>query len=74
MSEVIVKLNSDRIKIKGGEYVQDLVRCRDCKAYDDIYNNPNYGICTHDHWEQEAGYFPDVDSDDYCSRGERKDQ
>ena len=30
MSEMIVKLNSDRVKIKGCEYVQDLVRCKDC--------------------------------------------
>ena len=30
MSEMIVKTNSDRIKVKGGEYVQDLVRCDDC--------------------------------------------
>ena len=27
MSEVIVKLTSDHIKVKGAEYVQDLVRC-----------------------------------------------
>ena len=31
MKEVIVRLTSDRIKIKGGEYVQDIVRCKDCR-------------------------------------------
>ena len=31
MSEIIVKLTSDHIKVKGAEYVQDLVRCDDCK-------------------------------------------
>lgn len=33
MSEVIVKLTADHIKIKGGEYVQDLVRCDKCKFW-----------------------------------------
>lgn len=33
MKEVIVKLTSDHIKVKGGEYVQDLVRCQDCKHW-----------------------------------------
>ena len=28
--EMIVRLNEDRVKIKGCEYVQDLVRCEDC--------------------------------------------
>ena len=31
MKEVIVKMTSDHIKVKNGEYVQDLVRCKDCK-------------------------------------------
>ena len=31
MKEVIVRLTSDHIKVKGAEYVQDLVRCKDCK-------------------------------------------
>lgn len=31
MSEIIVKLTDSRIKLKGGEYVRDLVRCKDCK-------------------------------------------
>ena len=28
--EVIMRLTSDHIKVKGGEYVRDLVRCSEC--------------------------------------------
>ena len=38
MKEVIVKLTSDRIKIKGGEYVQDLVRCKDCNKHGTMHH------------------------------------
>lgn len=31
MKEVIMRLTSDHIKVKGGKYVQDLVRCGECK-------------------------------------------
>ena len=31
MKEAIIKLTSDHIKVKNGEYVQDLVRCKDCR-------------------------------------------
>ena len=31
MKEVIVRLTSDHIKVKGAEYVRDLVRCKDCR-------------------------------------------
>lgn len=31
--EMIVRLNQDRVKIKGCEYVRDLIRCKDCKYY-----------------------------------------
>ena len=31
--EMIVRLNEDRVKINGCEYVQDLIRCKDCKHY-----------------------------------------
>ena len=63
MSEVVVKLTSDRIKIKGGEYVRDLVRCRDCKNYrPDL--DPPYERCRH--------WLNDVEPDDYCSYGERE--
>ena len=30
MSEMIAKLNSDHVKLKDCEYVQDLVRCEEC--------------------------------------------
>ena len=33
MKEVIVRLTADHIKVKGGEYVQDLVRCGECKYW-----------------------------------------
>lgn len=31
MKEVIVRMTTDHIKVKDGEYVQDLVRCKDCR-------------------------------------------
>ena len=33
MAEIIVKYkeDTDRMKVKDGEYVQDLIRCKDCK-------------------------------------------
>lgn len=31
MKEVIVRMKTDHIKVKDGEYVQDLVRCKDCR-------------------------------------------
>ena len=31
MSEIIVKMTEQKIKLKGGEYVRDLVRCERCK-------------------------------------------
>lgn len=31
-TEIIVSMDK-RIKIKGGHYVQDLVRCKDCKHF-----------------------------------------
>ena len=30
MSEVIMRLKGSHVKVKGGEYVQDLVRCGEC--------------------------------------------
>ena len=49
MREVIVRLTSDHIKVKGAEYVQDLVRCAECKYYEnewcywrDEYTEPEY--------------------------------
>lgn len=67
MKEAIIKLTSDHIKVKGAEYVQDLVRCKECK------HEP---ICSHSvqHTTRELtsvtiGYK----SVDFCSCGERKE-
>ena len=35
MKEIIITMTSDNIKVKGGEYVQDLVRCEKCGHKDD---------------------------------------
>lgn len=34
MSEVIVKMVKDRVKVSGGEYVRDLVKCENCMRKD----------------------------------------
>ena len=62
MKEVIVKLNSDRIKIKGGEYVQDFVRCQDCKHWVYNFNGCSRNPCT------EPWYATDG-----CTYGERRE-
>ena len=46
MSEVIIKLNSDHIKVKGGEYMQDFVRCQDCKYWVYNFNGCSRNPCT----------------------------
>ena len=62
MSEAIIKLTNDRIKVKGGEYVQDLVRCENCrKSHID-------GKTTHYLWCTEWGRSTDTFG--YCERGE----
>lgn len=63
MSEIIVKLTSDHIKVKGGEYVQDVVRCKECK-------HCVSGQC----WKSDGLDKLDgnVADDDFCSRGERE--
>lgn len=61
--EIIVKMDK-HLKLKGGHYVQDLVRCEDCKWWD---NEDNAERCTHEYgaiWAK---------SDGYCSYGERAD-
>lgn len=78
MSEIIVKLTDSRIKLKGGEYVRDLVRCKDCKhrpidtqeegngfdyEFPEEYSCPGY--C-------DDGYYSQRFKDDfYCAWGER---
>ena len=62
--EMIVRLNEDRVKIKGCEYVQELVRCRDCTAWslmrDDV------GKCD--------AYLISTRADDFCSVAEPKEE
>ena len=64
--EVIVKLTSDRIKVKGGEYVQDLVRCKECKHWSD-----GVAGCT-DHVKCCKIGFYMVGENGYCVYGERR--
>ena len=69
MSEVIVRLTSDRIKVKGAEYVQDLVRCKDCKHYDKF---STWSACTY--WSGDPYEQASVNDDDFCSYGEVRDE
>ena len=64
MKEVIVRLTSDHIKVKGAEYVQDFVRCQDCKHWD---NTDNAERCSHEY----GGMW--AKPDDFCSYGERRE-
>ena len=70
MKEAIIKLTSDHIKVKGGEYVQDLVRCKECKWWiDNLTENDDdeaYDSCRWD-WSRQI-----PTADDFCSYGERK--
>ena len=61
MPEIIVKMG-DHIKLKGGEYVRDLVRCRDCK-----YDHK----CSHNIIRPSKGGGVIYCSLEYCSEGER---
>ena len=63
MKEVIVRLASDHIKVKGAEYVQDLVRCGECK----------YKFMHGSVWECLYGLLiPSPDG--FCSYGEVRDE
>ena len=70
VKEVIVRLTSDRIKIKGGEYVRDLVRCVECKYFIDNLTEDDtdeaYDSCRWD-WSRKI-----PTADDFCSYGERE--
>ena len=57
--EIIVKMDK-HLKLKGGHYVQDLVRCEDCKYYAPL-NNDDHGVC-----DGRVVYH-----DDFCSDGEK---
>ena len=62
MAEIIVNMKSDYIKVKGGEYKQDLIRCKDCKYFLEVNNAPS-----------ECGSTGlDVMEDDFCSYAEKK--
>ena len=61
MKEVIIRLNSDHIKVKGGQYVQDFVRCQDCKHWVYNFNGCSRNPCT------EPWY-----ATDFCNYGEKK--
>lgn len=63
--EIIVKMDK-HIKIKGGTYKQDLIRCKDCKyakydKYIDRYDCRNWGLDGDEYTE----------ADDFCSFGEK---
>lgn len=60
--EMIVKMNTNYAKIKGCEYVRDLVRCENCKWFIPI-NNSDHGYCG------DIGGRPAY-HDDFCSEGE----
>lgn len=46
-------------------YIEDIVRCKDCKYR-------NYYYCTCPHWDSDQFIYPEVDEDNYCSYGERR--
>ena len=64
MKEVIVRLTSDHIKVKGGEYVQDLVRCKECRHWE-MRNSPRGWCVVH------QGY---VSPQYFCADGEVRDE
>lgn len=67
MSEMIVKLNADRVKIEGCEYVQDLVRCADCE-----YAEYRAGFDDYECHESGCGLVHTADW--YCAGGVRSEQ
>ena len=60
-TEIIVKMDK-HIKLKGGTYVRDLIRCEDCKYFIPVNNAPS----------ECASTGLDVTADDYCSYAEEK--
>ena len=55
MPEIIVNMKKDYIKVKGGEYKQDLIRCKDCK-HCMIFNNGE-PECSHHNMIVDDYYF-----------------
>lgn len=62
--EVIIRLNSDYIKVKGAEYVQDLVRCWQCKWWNT--KGKHYDKC-------EYHGIVSMNANDFCSYAERRE-
>ena len=67
MSEIIVKLTDSRIKLKGGEYVRDLVRCKDCIYKEECGREVLVNQYDNDKAVDITGFLF------YCSYGERAD-
>ena len=66
--EIIVKMDK-HIKIKGGTYKQDLIRCKDCKYWD---NTKKWTVCTR--WSADPYEQANTEKNDFCSYGERTDE
>jgi len=69
MKMIIVEMKGDHIQIKGGEYVQDLVPCEECRECVEkgTYDCPSgYGYL---YCRRKKSV---VNEDDYCSWGERE--
>ena len=64
MAEIIVKMDK-RIKLKGGKYVRDIVRCKECEHWTN--GDDTYGIC------YRCPNTRQMRCDDFCSYGERKE-
>ena len=60
-TEIIVKMDK-HIKLKGGSYVRDLIRCKDSKYFIPVNNAPS----------ECASTGLDVMADDYCSYAEER--
>ena len=67
MREIIVRYNdgNDHMAVRGGEYVQDLVRCRDCK-----WSKANGAY----QWCSRLDSTARITADDFCSYGEVRDE
>lgn len=64
MDEYIVEVCDYPEEIHGAEIIGELVRCRDCKHYTELW------YC--EAWNNSPG-FPMVNENGFCSYGERKD-
>ena len=73
------KAEPEEVTGEGIVYVQDIdeaptvdavevVRCKECKHWDQCPYQPNYGQCIRVDYDPPVTY-----GDDYCSYGERKD-